>query len=135
MGSLTRTDVKLLKDSGFLKWEIDEINKGYVNTSSYTFKNMVKSRIMWRDSMRGAGWSDNKINARIRHWYRAKRDRTPFDWLKIEYRPANKLTIKQLAKQLSLRRQISRNFGAAYGRIRSQKTMRRTGYRGIPKPR
>ena len=135
MGSLTRTDVKLLKDSGFLKWEIDEINKGYVNTSSSVFRGMVKSRVMWRDSMLGAGWTEAQINARVRHWYRAKNDRSPFDWLKVEYRATNKLTIKQLAKQLSLRRQISRTFGHSYGRIRSQKVMRKIGYRGIPRPR
>jgi len=135
MGSLNRKDKELLKSSGFLKSEIEEINKGYVNTSSYTYQNMVKSRSQWTKSMEAVGWNKQQIAARIRHWYKSKKDRSPFDWLKIEYRPANKLTIKQLAKQLEVRRSASRVFGRAYGRIRSQKVMKKIGYKGIPKPR
>lgn len=135
MGSLNRDQKKELRTKGFLQWEIDQIDKGYVNYDSYTFRGMLRSRKQWLDSMRAVGWTDKQIGERIRHWYQIKKERSPFDWLKVEYKPGFKLTIKQLAKQLEIRRSVSRVFGRAYGRIRSQKTMRRIGYKGIPKPK
>jgi hypothetical protein len=134
MGSLTPENKKYLLSKGFLLSEIKKLDKGYINTGSHTYKSMVRSRELWVDSMRKVGWNKKQIDARIRHWYSTKKDRTPFDWLKVEYKPTNKLTIKQLAKQLELRRGISRTFGRAYGRIRSQKVMKKIGYKGIPKP-
>lgn len=134
MDGLTREQRKELASKGFLKHEIEDFNNAYVNYESATFQSMIRSRWNWVRTMRDVGWSDNKIAARLRHWYKLKKERSPFDWLKIEYRPGAKLTIKQLAMQLKIRRSASRTLGRAYGRIRSLKTMRKIGYKGIPKP-
>lgn len=124
-----------LRNKGFLKWEVEQFENGNINFESHTFQSMVRSRKLWIDAMRMVGWNDTQIAVRLRHWYRIKKERNPFDWLKMEYRPPIKLTIKQLAQQLAIRRSASRVLGRAYGRIRSIRQLDRIGYKGIPKPK
>lgn len=130
---LSPLEKKQLRNSGFLIWEIEQFDKGSVNFGSHTFQSAIRSRKLWVEAMRKVGWSDQLIGNRLRHWYKLKKGRNPFDWLKMEYKPPIKLTIQQLAKQLAIRRSVSRVLGSNYGRIRGKHHIASIGYKGIPK--
>ena len=81
-------------------------------------------------------WTQIEIAKRLRHWYRMKKQRSPWDFYRMEYDKFSQkptVTKSKFEDWLKLRDEISRNLGRAYGRIRSVKTAQRAGLYGVPK--
>lgn len=115
---------------GFLPFEAQEFltaKGGYFNDTpsdirkiieSEPFKFMLKARLDWIHDCRSIGWSGQKIGQALKDYYKLKAGRSPFDFLKVEYKPPQKLSDYAFAVQLRARTQIKRmsksHFGIAY---------------------
>jgi hypothetical protein len=125
-----RTEKIRIIKSGFLPFEAEEFltaKGGYHNNvesdirkivGSEPFKFMLKSRLDWIHDCQKIGWSGQKIGLALRDYYKLKSGRTPFDFLKIEYKPPQKLSDYAYGVQLRASTRIKRmsktHFGIAY---------------------
>lgn len=135
MGLLSKNEKIILARAGFIPMEIRYFdNAGGINFNGASFQTMIRSRRKWRDAMSHVGWTKQEINKKILRFNRLKTTRSPFDFLRIEYRPPVRMTDKQLVTQLEARHNITREFGAAYGRIGRFDTFAYGGFKGIKRP-
>lgn len=137
--ALTARQKLIMEQAGFIHKERQEFDE---NTStdfhSKYFQRMLKSRRDWRDAMILNGWTQPEIAKRLIHWYRMKKTRSPWDFFRLEYtviaqKPT--MTASRFEAALKLREEMSRQFGRAYGRIRSVKLAQRRGLPGVPRKR
>jgi hypothetical protein len=137
--ALTREQRLEMLKSGFLAREIKEFDRvRATDWNSRAFGSMVKDRRDWRDAMLLNGWTPKEIFKRLAHWYRLKKQRSPWDFFRLEYSltiSKPKLNQSQFRDYLNNRAAISRGFGKAYGRIKSVKLSQRYGLPGVPKKR
>jgi len=79
------------------------------------FQSMLKSREQYVNKLKNLGWDDTQIRQRINMLYIRQRGKTsPWDFLKIEYRPPTKLSDNAWATKLKAKLRISRTLGAGY---------------------
>ena len=82
---------------------------------SAPFQAMLKSREGYIKKLRQSGWNDMQIRQRINMLYTSKRGKaSPWDFLKIEYKPPTKLSDNIWATKLKAKLRISRKLGAGY---------------------
>lgn len=125
---LTKTQREKLRDAGFMPFEIRRISNARTPDGSFqeidisgpAWQSTIESRRTWVASLIRAGWSKDDIRASLRRYYRRRRGRSPFDFLKIEYRPPKRLTDFQYALKLRSRSRITRDLGRGYGRAMRQ---------------
>ena len=79
------------------------------------FQAMLKSRNEYFSKLRKLGWNNLQIRQRINMLYTSKRGKaSPWDFLKIEYKPPTKLSDSVWATKLKSKLRISRKLGAGY---------------------
>jgi hypothetical protein len=92
--AITREDFRLLVSKGFLLKEIDKLNNAKTPSGDYqkidlkekVYQDWMNSRAkFWRKAHR-KGMSAQKIRARIKRLYIRKGYKTPFDFIKEEYK-------------------------------------------------
>jgi len=82
---------------------------------SAPFQAMLKSRDQYVNKLKTLGWNDMQIRQRINMLYTSKRGKaSPWDFLKIEYKPPTKLSDNVWATKLKSKLRISRKLGAGY---------------------
>lgn len=126
---LSQKAVQQLFKAGFIQEEILEFNKGVMPNGepmplakivkSEPWKAMLKARANWwkmalRPANRG-GLGLTVIGARqvIKNYYKPKwgsKDRSPWEFLRVEYRPPNKMTATKIARAAISKRRITRQF-------------------------
>ncbi len=93
-------DAKRLEAAGFLEYEIaafalaiDGEGKPQppVILDSPVWLRVLASRREWVDDKIERGWTDEQITETLMDYYRRKEERTPWDFLKAEYRPPMKV--------------------------------------------
>jgi len=95
-----------LRDAGFTQYEVDEFNNAVavdgtpqvINLDSATWQNMMYSRKQYIMDMIDEGLDKIEIENIIDDYYRMDRDRSPFDFVKREYKPPKGLTDYQKAR-------------------------------------
>jgi len=137
--ALTKEQRQIMLGAGFLPFEVLEIDQSRnVDFDDRYNRAARRSRLKWVEAMRMVGWTDKEIAARIRKYYRRKKERSPWDFFRDKYgamteRP--KFTAADIKRFTKQRREISRTFGRAYGRIQSVKSHYYRGLPGLPKPK
>lgn len=124
MGALSASQKKELFNAGFLPSEIDKFDEAKTPDGkqqnlafdSAPFQKMIESRRKWILELKSAGWNNRQVVEQIKRYYRLKSGRSPFDFLKLEYQPPNKVTDFVDAVKLKIRSRVSRSMGKAYGR-------------------
>ncbi|MFA5048937.1 MAG: hypothetical protein WC516_07990 [Patescibacteria group bacterium] len=144
--ALNRIQKKMLREDGFLISEIRafsgatggnigagdserHIVKQDVTFNSKPFLAMRKSRRRYIKDLKQLGWTDMEIKTKLVEYYRKGSGRSPFDWLKLEYQPARKLTDFQDSIRRKIRSRVSRTLGKLYGRNLKTATKVRTAPR------
>lgn len=120
---LTNEDKYRLRRVGFLEEEIRAFDEAVdpagkpqkINLDTGTWRDAMRSRLAWLRNMKRVGIPDDRIAAGIRRYYRMGSGRSPWDFLKIEYRPPRRLTDYQIALKSRQKAQVSRAF-PFYGR-------------------
>lgn len=130
--ALTRDQRIIMKQKGFLPREIKDFDEvKATDFHSVYFQRMVRSRAKWVEAMRLNKWTDKEIASRIGRFLNRK-GRSPWDFFRMEYATVSQrptLTGGKFGAFLKNRREISANFGRAYGRIQS---VRKHFYKGLP---
>lgn len=129
---LTHAQVITMRRAGFLKSEIRAFNNARAPDGSYQdtkaifkskpFQVMLKDRAAWwRRALTpvdkgGYGYTRTQATYEILGYYRRRGQRSPFDFLKAEYKPPKKLTDFQYATRLRVRARITKSLGKGYTR-------------------
>jgi hypothetical protein len=86
---------------------------------------MLKHRLSWVTSIKAQGYSGHKIAAAVeKFFYQKEGGRTPFDFLKIEYRPPQQMTDYAFAVQVRAKSRITRMSTQITGKRYSPKIKR-----------
>lgn len=87
------------------------------NFMAAPFQDMLKSRSDYVNRLKNLGWNDMQIRQRINMLYTSKRGKaSPWDFLKVEYKPPTKLSDNVWATKLKSKLRIARKLGAGYSR-------------------
>lgn len=121
---LNRHQKEFLLDAGFLPSEVRKFSRartpdgGYqtIDFSGATWQNTISSRRNWVRRRLDAGWTKDEIRRAILRYYKRRAGRTPYDFLRIEYKKPRKLTDSEFIVKMKSRIRISKKFGRDYGR-------------------
>jgi len=114
---LSLDDTLILSKAGFLPHEIETFSNlvasdgtpQVIDIRSQAWQDMIKSRRAWIRYMRRVqGWSPRVIESKINLWYRLRKDRTPLDFLRAEYKPPKRISDYQEARQARAEEQVER---------------------------
>lgn len=112
--TISQRDAERLHQAGFLVTEIEALSVAKmpdgkdqppINLDSPAWQAVLQSRSSWRDRLVQKGWDEEGITNEIRDYYRKDDRRSPWDFLKAEYRPQKKVDYlearrAQMAKQI-----------------------------------
>lgn len=94
-----------------------------LNFASAPFQDMIRTRIAYVEKLKHQGWNDMQVRQRINMLYTRKNGKTsPWDFLKIEYRPGKTMTDISWATKLKAKSRISRTLGAGYSKPMHKET-------------
>lgn len=98
--TLSAADAFRLRLAGFTDYEVMEManaktadgkDQPPIDINSSTWKSMMESREKWISDKINRGWNDEQIDNEVMDYYRRDERRSPFDFLKLEYRPPKKV--------------------------------------------
>lgn len=97
---INRRDIQILRQHGFINYEIRQFMEAetpdgetqYVNIDTKPWQAALRSRRTWVLQMRKRSWANERIVRCILDYYVRGTRRSPWDFIKIEYRPPRKLT-------------------------------------------
>lgn len=143
--TLNRTQKQYMYKHGFLLNEINAFAHAMTpdgkkmqdfNFMADSFQQMIRTRDEYFIKLRAQGWSDIQIRQRINMLYTRKRGKaSPWDFLKIEYQPAKKVTDFVWSTKLKAKSRIVRTLGAGYSKPMHKETRPRFAptVRALPK--
>lgn len=118
MGALSDHEKEIMLNSGFLRKEVNTFDKAETSTgeiqavafNSITWQHMLNSRREWVKMCHNLGYENKAIRGFIVHHYDTSKERSPWDFLKVEYQPTDRsLTDTEFADKLGIRSAIYRN--------------------------
>lgn len=92
-------DGERLKAAGFLDWEVGKFAEAVlvdgqpqpnINLNSPVWQRVIESRRNWIDDQAARGSTSEEIATTIMDYYGRGAKRSPFDFLKAEYKPVKK---------------------------------------------
>ena len=98
--SLSSYDAQLLMQAGFIEKEIMDLADAVtpagtpqppINLDSPAWQAMIQSRMEWVADKVNQGWSEWQIREEIMAYYARSGSRSPFDFLKLSYRPSKRV--------------------------------------------
>jgi hypothetical protein len=129
--TISSNDSDKLRQAGFTDWEILEIanaktpdgkDQPPINIDGDAWKAVLKSRKEWKDDKIKRGWLDKEIENEIMNYYLKDTRRTPFDFLKAEYRPRKRidyLTALSESKKMAIEQEL-KDYGVTVERKSEQ---------------
>ena len=97
---LSMSDYNTLIKAGFSYSEITKLSEAKtvdgkpqpaIDLNSPAWRVTLNTRKLWHNDMQARGWTKEQIKAEIENYYNRDVKRSPFDFLKAEYRPPVKL--------------------------------------------
>jgi len=114
----------ILRAEGFTTSEIKSFLKGWKKTiDSPAFVAMRHSRIKWWAGMIHQGYTRRQIWGAIHRWY-STTHRSPWEWLRREYKPARHISQSQYRDALAKRRKASKVTKPMYHLLRTKPKVR-----------
>jgi len=117
-GNFTNWMKGVLRADGFIPEEIEAWDKAtnpdgtqhYIDFYSETFKDMRRDRRSWKRERKIDGWTQEQIDNDLYENFHASGGKSPWDWLRANYRPPRKLKDFSTAsrKRATKRREKSR---------------------------
>lgn len=98
--TLSYYDGQQLKSYGFSDYEIRELSEAKtpggnpqppIDIRSQLWKDIIRSRMNWWIDKYTSGWEDYEIDGEVDNYYKRDARRTPWDFLKAEYRPRKRV--------------------------------------------
>jgi len=98
--TISYEDGQTLLAAGFLQYEVDQYAKAVdpagnpqpaVDLSQPVWQRAMRSRRDWVEDKINRGWSEAEIQDELMNYYRRGEKRSPWDFLKIEYRSPKRL--------------------------------------------
>lgn len=98
--SISFEDYQRLRNVGFTEYEIEQLSNATdpsgnpqppIDLNSAPWEATLESRKWWLVDKIEKGWSEEEINETINNFYMRDRRRSPWDFLKIEYRPPKRV--------------------------------------------
>ena len=111
---LSIEDARTLRRSGFIAWEVKKYDEAVapdgtpqvINLQTKTWQAAIASRRAWVSDKIRRGWPKAQIAGAIMGYYIMKKERNPFDFIKIEYKPPKKLTDYQEATKKRVEQRV-----------------------------
>lgn len=106
--SISGADADRLKQAGFLESEIQELAEAKtvkgedqppINLDSPAWQAVLESRREWWIDKVDRGWTEHEIVNELMNYYRRDKSRTPFDFLKAEYRPPKRVDYIEMIRK------------------------------------
>ncbi|HEC64168.1 MAG TPA: hypothetical protein ENI23_02610 [bacterium] len=106
--TLSFEDAERLQNAGFIPYEIEEFSSAItsdgqlqppIDLNSPVWTAVIKSRNDWLIDKITRGWSQDEIENSIMSYYAAKRERSPWDFLRAEYHPPTKIDYKSAIRR------------------------------------
>jgi hypothetical protein len=100
---LTLDDSNRLKDAGYTDWEIGQFSEGRtpdgkdqppINLNDIPWQKAMTSRRKWKDQLISDGWSEQQFVENIYSQYNKDIGTSPWDFLKAEYKPPQKVNFR-----------------------------------------
>ena len=101
--TLSFEDAERLRLAGFIEFELEEFSTATtpsgqpqpaIDLDGEVWQRVLESRRDWTTDKIVRGWTRDEIENVIMEYYLTKEGRSPWDFLKIEYRPPEKLDYK-----------------------------------------
>lgn len=98
--TISQSDAELLASAGFTNREIMELanaktlkgaDQPPININSPAWQRVLESRRQWWTDKLERGWEEGDIIREIENYYKRDEKRTPFDFLRAEYRPPKRI--------------------------------------------
>lgn len=118
--TLSFDDAAKLRTSGFLDYEIEQFASAVdserkpqppIELDKPIWQRVMASRRRWVDDLIGRDWTSEEIDEELMNYYRRKAERSPWDFLKLEY--ASKAKVDYRA---AIRRRAREEITAALGK-------------------
>ena len=106
--SISQADAARLREAGFLDLEIEQIAnaataKGEpqppIQLDSPIWQAVMESRRDWRVDKISRGWTEYEIVSELQNYYRRDSRRSPFDFLRAEYKPPQKKDYMEIVRK------------------------------------
>ncbi len=124
--TLTRSQKEYMYRAGFLIREISAFANAKTPDGktlqdfqfmSEPVQDMIRARMEYVKKLQQQGWNDLQVRQRINMLYNRKRGKaSPWDFLKIEYRPEKKMSDAMWSNMLKCKGRIARTLGSAYSK-------------------
>jgi hypothetical protein len=124
--SLNQTQKRYMYNAGFLLHEINAFAHAVTpdgkkmqdfNFMAEVFQDMIKTRIEYVRKLKAQGWNDMQVRQRVNMLYATKRGKaSPWDFLKIEYKPGVAISDNMWATMLKAKTRIAQKLGAGYAK-------------------
>lgn len=119
----TMAEISTLRRAGFIpreinefQWAVSENGKPYVtDLESPVWRDVIRHRKEMIAKLEEQGYSKAEQRAGIERFYTLRGGKfSPFDWLKIEYRPLKRVNYKEVQKR-NVRRRINYRMKKIFG--------------------
>ena len=106
--TISTFDAQRLRESGFLEAEIMAIAEAKtakgedqppVDLDSPIWQSVMESRRDWRVDKISRGWTEYEIVSELQNYYRRDSRRSPFDFLRAEYKPPQKKDYMEIVRK------------------------------------
>ena len=127
--ALRYEDALKLRRSGFLPWEIKKFDEAkapdgspqQLNVNTKTWQAAMESRRRWVGDKMRRGWTPKRIAVSIIGYYVMHKGASPFDFIKVVYKPPKGLTDYQQAAKARAQRRVSKWDAAHRGGARRKR--------------
>jgi len=105
--SISSEAAQQLLDAGFLGSEVQDIAEAKtsdgkdqppIDINSPIWQSVMKSRRDWWQDKRDRGWSEEEIITELMNYYRRDKSRTPYDFIRAEYKPPKKVDYIEIVR-------------------------------------
>lgn len=105
---ISQYDADNLANAGFTPYEIQQISQATtssgtsqtpVNTDSPIWQAVIRSRRDWVEDKIARGWNWMEIRNEIENYYRRDAKRSPFDFLRAEYKPPKRMDYIEMIRR------------------------------------
>lgn len=106
--TISSRDAERLAHAGFLRSEIEALanaktatgaDQPPINLDGPAWRAVLNSRSEWWVDKMDRGWTESEIREALGNYYRRDESRTPFDFLRAEYKPPKRVDYIEIIRK------------------------------------